>query len=238
MKTWRFLSRVVPLALALLLGWLIAARTDEKSGPSSPPVPVPPEIVNAERESNQAPSQRPFGTTRNLPRFTTTLPGKIVTTPGAPGYDALKLVNLDVPVIEVFAAEPRNGAWALAMEKRLATQISRDLDASVPDGRVSSSLECRTMTCRLQITAADESHLEKAGTVLDYAPLANSVSYFGGGRGADGRFARTLYLVFDTGTATEPQYATWYARHRGTFFSRLRSLPKTRLDEQPPIPPE
>ncbi len=75
-------------------------------------------------------------------------PFPIVTNPSDPGYEPQKLM-MQLSMRQLFAHEPRDSAWATAVEKALGPMIDRDLRGIEP-GLASTTLECRSNLCRLR----------------------------------------------------------------------------------------
>ena len=69
----------------------------------------------------------------------------VQTDPAAPDYDPRKIVRL-VGVDVLFRAEPRNDAWASAVERGVAPRLESAVKAIIPEV-ASVTLECRTTTC-------------------------------------------------------------------------------------------
>ena len=74
--------------------------------------------------------------------------------PGRPGYDPVALAPF-VPPEQVFASEPRNSAWANAVEPALLKYDKRAATAVLPGFSI-ASVECRTTLCRLKWTAPEK----------------------------------------------------------------------------------
>ena len=75
-------------------------------------------------------------------------PFPIVTNPGDPAYEPQRLMT-QLSMRQLFAHEPRDSAWATAVEKALGPMIDRDLRGIEP-GLASTTLECRSKLCRLR----------------------------------------------------------------------------------------
>ena len=57
------------------------------------------------------------------------VPPTVVTDPANPNYDVLLLIHAGVSAPEIFAAEPRNEAWARRIESTFARLLQKDLEA-------------------------------------------------------------------------------------------------------------
>ena len=74
-------------------------------------------------------------------------PGMVIN-PGDPAYEPQKLMN-QMSMRQLFGYEPRDSAWASAVEKQLGPMIDRDLRGIEP-ALASTTLECRSRLCRLR----------------------------------------------------------------------------------------
>jgi hypothetical protein len=167
----------------------------------------------------------------SLPRLTATAPraprASVQNDPLSADYDASKLADLKIPVHEIFRAEPRNAAWARPIEQSIRRTMDRDFEQVLPGAKV-EEMECRTMTCRMVISAKDYPTLQQAVTLTQYTPLAPH-STFGGG----GALSRTIYMAFTPGTLRLDDYESWYRRMREDALPRWRS---GRSPTDPPVP--
>lgn len=113
------------------------------------------------------------------------------------------------------------------MEDSIRTALTRDFEEVLPGAKI-TELECRTMTCRMVVSANDYGTLQKAITVAQYAPLA-PLSKFGGGGALD----RTIYMVFTPETHSVENYRAWYRKMREGALPDIRS---GRAANDPPVP--
>ena len=74
-------------------------------------------------------------------------PGAATTNPGDGRYDSERLLAT-MSARQIFDLEPRDPAWAGAVEEQLAPLVARDLRAVEPAVRA-TGIECRTTICRL-----------------------------------------------------------------------------------------
>jgi hypothetical protein len=70
-------------------------------------------------------------------------------------YDPTKLLENGVAATEVWTEEPRNDAWADAVEATVGQAMGKDLHAMVPAAAV--VLKCKTLSCLVGIDAPAES---------------------------------------------------------------------------------
>jgi hypothetical protein len=125
----------------------------------------PQEAAVADGPSAALPGERP---PRPLapPRWAPVLASHAYSAPGmvgAPDYDPIKL-GLALGPRVVLSQEPRDAAWAPAMERLMAPLVTKDLGAIPGIGNV--SVECRTTGCWVTYTASDERQNFSAAVVL------------------------------------------------------------------------
>lgn len=101
----------------------------------------------------------------------------LVTTPGAPGYDAVRLIRMrDYRLGEVFELEPRDEAFAATRERDLTTALRDAVDAlSLADAVHDLKVECRTATCELTI-ATDHAMMEEISAKVGLFPFGELVT--------------------------------------------------------------
>jgi predicted DsbA family dithiol-disulfide isomerase len=75
-------------------------------------------------------------------------PIAVVTNPADPAYEPQRLMQ-QMSMRQLFGHEPRDSAWATAVEKQLGPLIDRDLRGIEP-ALASTNLECRSRLCRLR----------------------------------------------------------------------------------------
>lgn len=74
--------------------------------------------------------------------------------PGKAGYDPTRFASF-IPLQAVFVQEPRNPAWADAIERALPQVVLRDIERVLPGFKVLEVI-CKTSTCRLEWSAPPE----------------------------------------------------------------------------------
>jgi hypothetical protein len=141
-------------ALAVIIGMMVAlfARhtpRGERLADSSPPL-----TTGAGEPSEMATPPAP-------PKLAAPHAVRIQADTRAPDYDAPRLLDLDVPVQELFANEPRDLEWAPKTERRISSAVQADFRAILPDAKI-ASVECKRLTCKKVITAAKRETLNKA----------------------------------------------------------------------------
>jgi hypothetical protein len=99
-------------------------------------------------------------------------PPPVQLVPGQPGYDPTRFTAF-VPLRSVFGQEPRDPAWADAVERALPGVVLRDVERLVPGLKI-VEIVCRTSTCRLEWKAPPESE-KRAAEVMRFL-MPGSVS--------------------------------------------------------------
>lgn len=101
----------------------------------------------------------------------------LVTTPGAPGYDPVRLIQFSgSDSDELFEFEPRDEAFAVARERDLSAAINDALEAlSLTESVHEAKVECHTAMCRVTLTTNKEM-LEEMSANLGIFPLADLMS--------------------------------------------------------------
>ena len=101
---------------------------------------------------------------RAVPSFVSQAPLGIDTNPSSPGYDPIRLALAITPQ-KLFNGEPRHPTWAPAMESRLTSAVSRDLQRIPGIGDI--SVECRTTGCKVSWSAPDSRRSFAAGSLVN-----------------------------------------------------------------------
>jgi hypothetical protein len=100
-------------------------------------------------------------------------PPSIVNDPTLKSYDAVKLAEATgVPLVTVFAREPRHPVFGPDMEKRLQHYFNQDLHSTGVKARLLSA-DCRTRICVTTFEADDPEQLRQLILLLGYTPIAN-----------------------------------------------------------------
>jgi hypothetical protein len=141
-RPWWLLGFVVLGLVTGLLGERLLARRHHGSADAS----EPPNTLAA-----RAPAARPTA----APRFISNAGTTVVTDPADPSYDPIRIMDeLKQRLQTVYKVEPRDEAWATAMETGMRPGLTRDLDGTVP-GTTDLIIDCRTTTCRFNWHAPD-----------------------------------------------------------------------------------
>jgi hypothetical protein len=157
------------LAVALLALWLVADRgASTVAAPSSPSPPA-------------SPASRPAAAAPALPASAPPALAPDVPDgagPGGPDGDpaAVSRALVELPG-ELFAAEPRDEAFAAARERELRTKLERL--RTVAPGFPLTRLECRTRTCALTLAASSrlpEAEVNAALDVIHALRIADGVA--------------------------------------------------------------
>jgi hypothetical protein len=98
------------------------------------------------------------------------------TDPSKLQYDQVRLMDEGVKASDIFAAEPRNEAWAAPLEKEMGGWLKGMLQDRFPNLK-DFSFECRSRSCRLMHkTTSNAEHQAARDAVEDYNPAA-AMSY-------------------------------------------------------------
>lgn len=154
----------------------------------------------------------------------------------SPDYDARKLVNLSASPNELFLKEPRDERWASQIERNLKEIISSDFATVLPQAKL-STVECRTMICKVRIEADTSDSLKKVRHLAGYSPLADTVSFGGTRMSPEGKPSTSLTLVFGSEHRDPAEYKKWYSMLREQNFEKLRAREAFRPKDFPEVPP-
>jgi hypothetical protein len=207
------MKRLLPIAViafagAIGIAWLQRSRPTESHdtrGPSAAPIlraPGDPRVTPwhpppwaPAAEDDASPPLPPSATALRDPR--------------PPSYDAVQLYERHGrDVLDLFAAEPRDEAWAQEREGDIVSQALPELQDADHDVRV--EVECHTATCRVRVYSWKSMLTEESS----FYPLTCLSSYtvpeWGTvGNGSDATPYSDFYMIFGPGT-----------RDRDGFLSR------------------
>jgi protein-disulfide isomerase len=144
------------------------------------------------------------------------------TNPRQPGYDPQRLL-MHLSARQLFAGEPRDDAWAAAVEKELAPLVDRDLRAVEPK-LASTAVDCRSTLCRIGWRAGR----------ADEKAVAAAADYLFGGNGA--QRPGELYLVLRTDVSKSA--ADSLVRLRSRRATLIYNQRTGRLTSKPRFPVE
>jgi hypothetical protein len=144
--------------------------------------------------------------------------------PTAPDYNPVMLARLlERPSREVFAAEPRDDAWAADFEAALWSLVDADLAEDVPQASV-EAIECRTSSCRV-VVSAPASELDLASSyVQSFVPVGQRVSVASGDV-ADGRGELVFHGLLPPELRDPEHFSDWqreYRKSREDALARFR----------------
>jgi hypothetical protein len=145
-----------------------------------------------------------------------------------PDYDPASKIQDGADATKVFLAEPRNPAWATAVESVIGRQLDHDVKHVVP-GAGGVSMGCRTLSCLILIDApADKLPLAMAVVQLvTFGPVTAALGTSPEGRGQ-------LLFVTDRRMADPATFTSWYRRTRSRTIEAIRS---GKQQNPLPIPP-
>jgi hypothetical protein len=213
MKGRSVLGALLVMALGVLLAFVVPHR---QSGQTSPARTVPTRPApSTERGSGAPPDLAVRARTAATPALHVREDG-VVTDPRARGYDAGVLLDIGLTADRIFAAEPRDVAWAPILEQRIAGQLQSDLAVMVPAASV-SEVSCHTAVCRVDFSAplADADRAVRAVQMVPFADRATFEM-----ERAQGSLRGSMFLFY--GESHDPTVqAGHYAEERRT---RLREL--------------
>jgi hypothetical protein len=211
----------VVMSIGLGVGLAMAVvRPSSRSGPR----PVPDRAV---RESPGAAARPPQVCGKKLKLQD--LKGQLPTAIYEPGYNPANLQDLEVPIQEIFAEEPRTETWAATVEKKIGGQVVGDASRLFPT--VSKvAFACKSTLCRLDFDFTAKEDLRAVGEFIHLFRAAPGSSYV-----VDREAKKaSLYLFYLNGTdsaeSLDPE------RMAGDFGrSRSRALQLLR-DGKVPLP--
>jgi hypothetical protein len=134
-----------------------------------------------------------------------------------PDYDPSALARDANEATRVYLAEPRNAAWAAAVEDAIGSQLDRDVKHVVP-GAGGVSMGCHTMSCLILVDAPpDKMALAVATTQLvTLGPVTVNLGPSPEGRG------QILFLT-DRRMADPAVFVGWYRGLRRKTIEGIRS---------------
>jgi hypothetical protein len=93
-----------------------------------------------------------------------------------PGYNPATLQSLEVPIQEIFAAEPRTESWAATVEKKIGQRMVADTSRLVPS--VSKvAFDCKSTLCRLDFDFTSGEDLRAVKDLIYLFRAAPMTSY-------------------------------------------------------------
>lgn len=202
-RRW-WLGGLVLVAAAFAVGVATRSGPTVTRAPAVAPQPTAAGAPAAPATRSSTPDRRLAVTARPLPRSVDTAPEDTVAQARA----------LGVPVPELFEQEPRDGAWASAVETSATASYMQAL-AVVAPWADHVTVECRTSLCKVTL-AVDEAHAEATMNRLQVISIAGGVSPMAE-RTDDGQWHAGVYLRFDSGergAATQASYWTDGVRAR------------------------
>jgi hypothetical protein len=143
-----FLRLALATAAGLTMAYVfVAVRSDEHSTASSSAQP-------RQRGRTNAPS----------PSFTASGDGRIPEfDPRSPTYMPRKLFTMVGSLSSMYDAEPRDEAWASAVEQKVGSMISQDLTRLFAEKVTNVVFTCRTAVCKVEWTlASNEPSLDQS----------------------------------------------------------------------------
>ena len=219
----REIAAVVAVAWgAFAIGWLLnpPGAAVRAQGGEPPGVQPPSSTMTAAAVGGDAPlaagaETRPAPTRPATPT--------VQLTPGAPGYDGEAAATwLDLTPAQLFEREPRDPAWASAMEESVGRLLAERAQATGLE-RVVVGGECHTSTCRttIEVSARDKTD---ALTYLSagLAPLGSTRSYDVVGT-TDGQVEVELTYIFAARIRAVDDYQRWFAGKQVALADELRA---------------
>ena len=177
-------------------------------------------IPTACRRRSERPAGAPTGGDGAPPAALSPPPATAVPVPSdaalGPDYDPAKLVQDGADPVKVYLAEPRNAAWASAVENVIGGQIARDVRQVTGGGAV--SMGCRTLTC-LILVGAPAGKMDLALGVAQLVTLGPVTTNLG--PSPDGR-GQILFLT-ERRMANPADFTAWYQRTRRTTLDAIRA---------------
>jgi hypothetical protein len=140
-------------------------------------------------------------------------------------YDPTVLTQGGAEPLQVYLAEPRNPAWAGAVEDVIGKQLDRDVKHVVP-GAGGVSMGCRTLSCLILVDAPADKLPIAVGMVqmVVLGPVTVNLGPTPEGRG------QVLFLT-ERRMADPGAFTGWYVK------TRKKTLASVRAGEQPnPLP--
>jgi protein-disulfide isomerase len=137
--------------------------------------------------------------------------------PADPKYNQLRL-NEHLSIRQIFSLEPRDDAWAGAVEKSLSPLIDRDLRTIEPK-LASTTVDCRTTLCRLWW---------RAGKGND-AAIHAAVTYLYAGKGTGQRSEQYLPLRANLAKAADEGIAALRSRRSTLLYNHRTGRPVPKL---------
>jgi hypothetical protein len=159
------------------------------------------------------------------------LKGQLPTAIYEPGYDPATLQELEVPIEEIFAAEPRTETWAATVERKIGRRVVDDTSRVLPT--VSKlTFDCKSTLCRLDFDFTTKEDLKAVGQLIHLLGAAPATSFVVD-REAKRANVYLFYLSKDADAADSLD-----TEHAAGNFDRSRSRAIQLLrDGSVPLPP-
>lgn len=157
-------------------------------------------------------------------------------TPGAAGYDGVRAARwLGLTTSELFEREPRDAAWASAMEEELAHVVEGQARATGLDLQVLDA-ECRTSSCRTLVEIATSDEEDALVYFQGLAPLGTRLGWEAV-TDADGRRAISFTTVFEAAMREPADYRAFFAEYQRRHADKLEGWRAGRRARQGVVAP-
>jgi hypothetical protein len=104
------------------------------------------------------------------------LKGQLPTAIYEPGYNPATLQDLEVPIQEIFAEEPRTDTWASTVETKIGRRVLDDASRILPS--VSKlTFDCKSTLCRLDFDFTSKEDLKAMGQLIHLLGAAPGTSF-------------------------------------------------------------
>jgi hypothetical protein len=196
----------------------ISAQPSEPSQIAATPEPTP----SAPPSARSSDGRQPPRLARSSDPDTILVPRD----PRSPDYDANKLLHASAgPPTGLFAAEPRDQAWAAEREDVVQTLVLRRLREVDPDAKM--DIECHTAICVVHVDSHNKALTDWLG-MYPLGCLATSYSVVGAApdTGGSATTRSDFYLVFDqAGRSRDGLLAARDGcdRHRDEWLAAVRN---------------
>jgi hypothetical protein len=208
----------ISLGIAALVGGVVGwNRTDAETSRARA---VPPDKQQASTAEGRA-----LPRLAEPPRLRTSEGSGVELRPGQPGYDPTRFLGPMLPR-DIYSQEPRNDAWATAVETRIAARAATELTAILSREVAEPRIACKTTTCLIKwrIDQDQEGAIAHALRIL-YPGAAFE-------RGPADADSRSLYVIYAGGSLSDVPYGDVDAlfakvtRIRGSLLRFAKRMPE------------
>jgi hypothetical protein len=162
----------------------------------------------------------PIGGTSNRPdgrALQKAAPPALVRAPVDVNYALFEKARSMHTAAPVHDEQLRDETWAPMMETTLKEQLEKDVQRLVPGTSV--EVECRTLSCRLQLVGVPEKSREDAAIALQIAPVSTLMEFSMTDSGEI-----VTHIFFNERNRDLAKWPRWYAESRAKSLQELRAI--------------